>query len=345
VEAPQIPFDEIEDIMVSGSQEKRTEILRLLIEFFLVGGNCSDEQFETCVEFFSHCAEWVDAETRAEFANRLAPEKLAPARIVRALARDPVLEVAAPVLTRSPLLGETDLLACANGKSQDWLLAISRRASLSEVIGDFLVKQGNAEVVRSVAGNAGARFSDAGFGMLVEKCRDDERLAVSVGARQDVPQKFIADLGSRATGEVFKELVRAIAQAREADRKRDYAPVKALYDSIVEAGGEIEPVLYDFARSGAFDQSVVALAVLCKLPVETVGGIVLDRRAGNEPVLALVKRAGLPWPAALEILKVHGGDLAPEQTEAARRYFDKLDARVAQRLVQLHQARYAGNGH
>ena len=79
--------------------------------------------------------------------------------IVRTLARDDSIEVAGPVLTHSNRLTEEDLVACVKGRSQDRLLAVSKRTSLSETIGDLLVTEGNQEVVRSVAKNQGARFS------------------------------------------------------------------------------------------------------------------------------------------------------------------------------------------
>jgi hypothetical protein len=42
--------------------------------------------------------------------------------------------------------------------------------------------------VNSVARNAGARFSDAGFRMLVKRASGDDTLAMHVGARRDVPR-------------------------------------------------------------------------------------------------------------------------------------------------------------
>src|SRR6185503_8733395 len=126
--------------------------------------------------------------------------------VVRALARDESIEVAGPVLSQSTRLTEEDLLACANGKGQDRLLAISKRASLSEQLSDILVIEGNSEVVRSVAKNEGARFSEAGFGKLVERSQGDDELAVSVGMRKDIPKEQFQALVSKASEAVFEKL-------------------------------------------------------------------------------------------------------------------------------------------
>src|SRR5206468_4080675 len=115
---------------------------------------------------------------------RLADMPNAPAGVVRMLAFDDDIEVARPVLSASERLAEHDLVANANSKSQLHLAAISERRSLSEAITDVLVTRGDRQVVQSVAKNTGARFSDAGFRMLVKRSSSDEALAVQVGGRR-----------------------------------------------------------------------------------------------------------------------------------------------------------------
>src|SRR5690606_26738180 len=114
------------------------------------------------------------------------------------------IEVAAPVLRYSPRLTDEDLLACAG--SQARMFAIAQRATLSERVGDTLVEGGNQEVVRSVAQNAGERFSEAGYGRLVERALDDEELAVSVGLRKDIPASHLRTLVSKASEAAFQRL-------------------------------------------------------------------------------------------------------------------------------------------
>src|SRR6185436_10218866 len=121
-------------------------------------------------------AEQIETEARAELAQRLAPVRTAPVSVVRALARDESIEVAGPVLSQSSRLTEEDLVACANGKGQDRLLAISKRASLSEKVSDILVTQG------------------------------DNELAVSVGMRKDIPKEQFQALVSKASEAVFEKL-------------------------------------------------------------------------------------------------------------------------------------------
>lgn len=258
------------------------------------------------------------------------------------LARDRAIEVAGPILTQSTQLTEEDLLACANGNSQEWLLAISKRASLSQVLGDLLVTQGNPEVVHSVAKNEGAQFSSAGFGMLVEKSKDDEALAGSLVVRKDIPQKYAFSLACNASEGIFKDIVHATVLAREAESKRDYKQSKALFESILHSGKPIEHAIYYFAMSGKLDETIVGLSVLCHLPIEAIGKIMVDKRVGNDRILIFAKYAGLPWQTAKLILQLRWGEsgLSPEEFETARQYFDQLESATVQRLVRFYQVKH-----
>src|SRR6185437_4228242 len=71
---------------------------------------------------------------------------------------------------------------------------------------DLLVAQGDYEVLRSVARNEGARFSQTGYGRLVERSINDDDLAVSVGLRKDISKEHFRALVSRASEAVSKKL-------------------------------------------------------------------------------------------------------------------------------------------
>ena len=58
--------------------------------------------------------------------------------------------VAGPVLARSDLLDNVTLVENARTKSQQHLLAISRRKALAETVTDVLVERGNRDVALSV---------------------------------------------------------------------------------------------------------------------------------------------------------------------------------------------------
>ena len=63
--------------------------------------------------------------------------------------------------------------------------------------------------------------------------------------------------------------------------ERDYTQAKALFDSIQRSGRPVEPAINEFARAGKFEEIVVALSTLCRLPIDSVERIMSDKRVGR----------------------------------------------------------------
>ena len=127
-------------------------------------------------EIITELAAKIEVAARALLAAKLAPVPNAPPTVIRALAFDDAIEVASPVLTLSERLDTESLVENVKAKSQPHLLAVSRRRALNEAVTDVLVARGDREVVLSAAQNAGARFSEAGFGILINRSAGDEPL-------------------------------------------------------------------------------------------------------------------------------------------------------------------------
>lgn len=321
----------------------------------------SKDQVDVFDGVIARLAERIETKARAQLANRLAPVAKAPVTVVRALARDAAIEVAGPVLTQSPCLTEEDLLACAGSKSQDRLLAISKRARLSEAVGDLLVTEGNQDVVRSVARNEGARFSSAGYTRLVDRAVIDDDLAVSVGLRKDIPKEQFHALVSKASEVVFRKIAATNpnASASEVNRvllqitgrkggtggsvKRDYTRAKAAFEELQRTGKPIESAVQIFASTGKVEETIVAISGLCRLPIESVDRIFSDAKTNDDLILLLVKAADLTWPTAKLILEMHRGEggLSAPAINAARTNFERLQSGTAKRVVRFYQARQA----
>ena len=88
--------------------------------------------------------------------------------------------------------------------------------SLSETVTDVLVERGDRDVVHSVVRNVGARFSDAGFRMLVRRSADDDALATEVGPASG----HSAAAFPRAAGKGFDRGARAAGRRKSAGRGR-----------------------------------------------------------------------------------------------------------------------------
>jgi len=354
-------IDEIEGTFASGSTEKQAEILRRVTDLFMAGAeNYSDEHVDLFDGVISRIAEKIETKARAELAHRLAAVDNAPPLTVLQLAHDDSIDVAGPILSRSNRLTDEDLLAIASNKSQDRLLAISKRSSLTERVSDVLVTRGNRDVVLSVARNEGARFSDAGYGKLVDKSINDEVLAICVSLRKDIPQAHFNMLIAKASEVVFEKLAasnpesisevhRVLSDITGQDpsaqpkKNRDYREAAAQFDIVRRSGTPVDAVVCEYAAKGKFEEIVAALSALCQAPIKLVESIMNDGRPESDFVLILAKAAGLSWPTTKQIciLRRKVFRVSPQAIENARQHFNHLQTATAQRLVRFYNERHS----
>jgi uncharacterized protein (DUF2336 family) len=299
----------------------------------------------------------MEEKARARLSQRLATLGNAPRKVIVSLAFDQSIAVAAPVLKSSPQLDDHDLIENARTRSQAHLHAIAQRASLSEAVTDALIDHGDRRVVVTVARNSGARFSDAGFGKLVDRARGDDKLTRHVGLRPDIPRAHFLKLLSSASASVraklqsanpraakaIHEAVSAVAsdisrEVREHSREHAKAKFNAVRRYRSSELGEAH--VHAPAREQDFERTVVALALYGRFPVDLVERALVD----DDPdlILILAKAAGCTRTTAKAILQLPAANrgLSPQDVEDALGRFDRLRPATAQRLVKFYEKRW-----
>ena len=246
------------------------------------------------------------------------------------------------MLRHSPRLDDGYLSATAATHSQQHLLAIAQRSALSEAVTDVLVERGDREVVRSVAQNTGARFSNAAFRTLVERSVGDEVLAVHVGTRRDLPRQHLLKLVERASADGASEARRgrsrrpharsamssprstaASAPPRAAPRTtmRPRAPRSKRCTSAGRLG---EQEVYAFADARKFEETAVALSLVTGAPIDLVERAMLDDNPDMAMILAKV--AGFSWSTAQCILlRAANRSLSVQDLDRALSGFSRLN--------------------
>jgi uncharacterized protein (DUF2336 family) len=345
---------ELDELIMHGSRERQAATLERVTAFFLDGASRFNEDHVQLFDVvFTRLIEHIENTARSALSRRLAPLGNAPAAAVRRLAHDDSIAVAGPLLKQARRLSEADLIDIVQNKSQEHLLAISTRTHLAEPVTDVLVRQGDQEVLRSLAQNCGARLSGDGFCVLVKRAKTDPVLAEKIVLRPDVPPRLLHELLLTATDAVQARLMpRAPADRRaevgQASAKvssetegpieaRDYAQRKV--EALHREGKLDEARLVTFAENGDYEPMIAALASLCAVPIEVV-----DRLMGTEqpdPVLILCKSADWAWATTAAILKVRpcSARASSEHFDTARADFDRLSATTARRVVRFWQVR------
>jgi len=93
---------------------KRADALRRVADLFVSGaGRFSEEQIALFDEVMGRLLVEIDQSARAAFGRRLAQIAAAPPRVMRGLALDDAIDVAAPVLSQSEVGAATSLLTDA----------------------------------------------------------------------------------------------------------------------------------------------------------------------------------------------------------------------------------------
>ena len=348
---------ELEDVLSHGSAERRADMLRRITSLFVDGANCYNEDHVGLFDdVLMRLIVEIEAKTVAELAHRLAPIDNAPIQLMRRLAKDDDIAIAGPVLKRSARLDESDLVDIARQKGPDHLLAISGRNEIGEAVTDVLVQRGDRDVVRSVATNKGAKFSEASFTSLVKRAETDGVLAETVGLRPDIPIHLFRQLVAQATEVVQKRLLAAARPEAQSEIKRvlvevsreigtkaaperDYRAAQRAVLDMRRAEKLDESQLAHFARTGQFEEMVAALSALCAVPLDVVDRLMSSDR--TDPVLILCKAVGFEWPTVRAIMNVHTGGkgTSTQGIDEAHANFERLSQSTAQRVVRFWQIR------
>jgi uncharacterized protein (DUF2336 family) len=176
------------------SSERRRTLLREVTDLFFEEPPARDSAVSRRFDdVLTSLAEQTAQEAREELAERFADSPLAPGGLVLKLARD-AIEVAAPILSRSTVLSEDDLLSIAETGGQNHLRAISQREEVCERLSDTIVRRGDDHTVASLIGNDGARLSRQTFEAVTERAETSTVLQGPLVERGDTPNDLLADL-------------------------------------------------------------------------------------------------------------------------------------------------------
>jgi uncharacterized protein (DUF2336 family) len=344
---------ELEVAVRSGSSEKRVSTLRQVTDLFLHDGErLSEEQVQVFDDVLCLLVSRVESRARAELGTRLAPVDYAPFEVIQHLARDNDIAVAGCVLTQSSRLRTSDLVEIATTKGQDHLLAISGRTSLPEAVTDVIVDRGERSVIRKLASNSGARFSETGYSKIVERSEADSELVEVLGLRVDLPLKFLRDLLRRATDTVrdrlmalappelqdeITRILKAIVDTAAGANSRDFSAAEALAKLLHENNELNSASIIKFLGNKKFNEVAAALGVLGNAPTELMARVLEGPRA--DLVLIPCKAIGLDWAVVEAILRKRPivRPIDDQTLKIAANDYTKLSIETAQRTLRFWQ--------
>jgi uncharacterized protein (DUF2336 family) len=358
--------DEIEAAIGGGSTARYVETARRVTDLFLGSADrFSDEQVELFDNVLARLVKAIelraisDSNARAalaEMSAQLAPVSQAPPSLIRRLACNDEISIAAPVLQESARLGDDDLVELAHSKSEPHLLAMAARWRLQEPVTDALLSRRFPSVSRRVVCNPGARISVRGFSIILAQAETNPDLAVEAGIRVDLPATLRQALLERATDTVrtkllsrapphlFEEIRSAIAAAaasadRQMSNARDFTAAKNMVAALKKNGELGEAALAAFARQKKYEETVVALAELARASFDVIRPLMQSLR--DDGLLVACKAARLNWETTAAVLQCRysTGSIGPAELARAKSQFSAMTVENAQRMLNFWQVR------
>jgi uncharacterized protein (DUF2336 family) len=348
-------LSDLDDAVARGTSESRTRALWHATDL-LIAGRYSDDEIWTFGEVIGRLADEIEVAARSQLAKRLANFDNAPINIIHKLAFDDSIDVAGPVLRESGQLDDNALIDNATTKSQSHLLAISQRKSIGETVTDVLVARGDQDVVKSVASNAGARFSDFGFLHMVKRAEGDSILAEQLGLRRDIPRRVFQQLIAKASDDVRKRLERerpaivdqiqtsvtdvaGALQSKFGPVSRSYFVAKRLVATQHQQGNLNENSISGYARSHRFEEVTIGLSLLCSLPADVIERALTDNN--REMLLVLAKALDFSWDTTMALLFLGAKDhrITAQDLNDLEREFGRLNLETSRSVLKFYQTR------
>lgn len=138
-------------------------------------------------DILRHLVHDVEVGVRKHLAIRLSDDPHAPHDLVVALANDSA-EVAHPILARSTVLRDPDLIEIVHNRTLEHQLAVALRASVSEAVSEALIETGDEGVIATLLENRGARIAETTMAYLVEQSQRIDAFQNPLVRRDDLPR-------------------------------------------------------------------------------------------------------------------------------------------------------------
>jgi uncharacterized protein (DUF2336 family) len=153
------------------SAETRTTLANIISDLFDNQGDIlSDRERKLIFNIMHGLIHEVEISVRKNFSKQLASLPDAPQELLSELINDEI-DVAYPLLVKSTVLRDMDLVDVIRLRTHEHQLAISLREDISEGVSDALVETGSEGVIKSLLKNQNAKISESAMEYLVEQSK------------------------------------------------------------------------------------------------------------------------------------------------------------------------------
>ena len=352
---------ELQDLLMLArekSSDARNRLVENITDLFLTDhGRLSEHERALMSDILGKLVTQVEKDIRKELVNALTVTGIELPDIVTILANDEI-EIARPLLEKSVLLKDPDLIEIIRMRTDEHRMAIAMREDVSETVSNALVEYGSEDVVETLLNNHDSTLSKRAMEYLVAESRRVDRFQEPLLGRTDLPDDLAyrmywwvsAALRKQILNDfavdpvVFEQAVKRAANSAIIDQGDDqgaYVRAQRLVRKMMENGELTVQFLINALRQQRVAIFVAGMAELSGVNFRTSWRIFSDK--GGESFAILAKAVGVDRNqfTSIYLLVVQareGGSVkSPGVLKDILALFDKISEANAKGALQVWQ--------
>ena len=277
------------------TSEGRQKLLREVTDMFISSppGALNSTEVKYFGDVMGHLVFEMEMKIRQHLAETISDVAAAPYELIKKFASDDI-EVARPVLAKSGVLQDADLIEIVKQCSQEQLMAVTTRDRVSEQVVDVLVEKGDDRLLGSLAGNDGAELSRNAMETLVARSEGgDEALNEALTMRDGMPADLMRKMYNHVSSALREHILSQGVDIDESqiddmlDETREWLTKEGGGEKLTEAEKYIQrkvqlkqldqALLLKLMREGRVQEFIAGIALLGKIDIPTARQALFDK--------------------------------------------------------------------
>ncbi len=327
-----------------------------ITDLFLTGdARLTDRERALMASILQKLISDIEMELRRTLAARLAEDPEAPAELISILANDEI-EIAQPILLRSKVLQDPELIRIIKYRGCEHRLAISLRSPLSVEVSGAILETGDEDVIESLLKNRDAELSRRAMEYLVAESERVDRFQEPLLKRHDLPPELAIrmywwisaalrqymvrtyKMSEISVDTLIEEATTSIIRALPSEAQSGNRITTSLIDQLSQKNELTPLLLIKFLRSGRISAFILGLSHLANLDGQMVRQIVFE--AGGESLAITCRAVG--WnrtdfgDAYMLSRKFQGTpQMSPAALDETMKFFDDVSEASARSILHF----------
>ncbi len=336
--------------------EARTELASIMSDLLMV--DLSPAEHELITDVLMALINQAEVHLRRAVAERLSVMENVPLRMIVHLANDEI-EVADPVLRRSRVLHDMDLMYIVESKGPEYWRSIAMRPCISDQLINSLVETKDVRTAINLTENKNITLTEKAIKSFVEMARFSAALSKPLVEREELSEELIVKL-YQFVGAEIKNYIRAnfdldlkevvdettnnIINDFRTSMRGEFIPTKqmiAVAEALMSAKRLTSDILVDNLRRGQTASFIAMLSVYAGLPITVVIEMLQQKNGQALAVACKAKRISKSDFVTIFLLtaRVRSGAVVNQGVlNKALSYYDAIKTTDAEAI--LNQSRH-----